>query len=164
MLARAHDCIGLLMGSRHDYQTYFDAHPGAYFRSPGWLSFQTVGQTLEPAHAATQDRIGERRSLDDLIAQYGEDNGRYLYDQFRAFRIHYSGLTYISTGVDSEDEFRNRASAEAEKQGWAFDNIKGSLNLLERLVNGQWDEADFLVVPSGASVRGSLGNSIVEAQ
>src|ERR1017187_9665354 len=28
VLPRAHDCIGLLMGSRHVYQHYFDTHPG----------------------------------------------------------------------------------------------------------------------------------------
>ena len=35
--------------------------------------------------------------------------------------------------------------------------------MLERLVNGEWDAADFLVVPPGATVRGTLGESIVEA-
>src|SRR5208282_6040086 len=34
ILPRAHDCIGLLMGSRDRFQTYFGAHPGVYFRSP----------------------------------------------------------------------------------------------------------------------------------
>ena len=79
------------------------------------------------------------------------------------FRQHYSGLTYISTGVESDDACRSRARAEAEKEGWTFEEVKGSLTLLERLVNGEWDAADFLVVPPGATVRGSLGESIVEA-
>jgi hypothetical protein len=35
VLPRAHDCIGLLMGSRHAYQAYFEHHPGVYYRSPG---------------------------------------------------------------------------------------------------------------------------------
>ena len=30
VLPRAHDCIGLLMGSRHAYQAYFENHPGVY--------------------------------------------------------------------------------------------------------------------------------------
>ena len=36
-----HDCIGLLMGSHRAYQAYFEDHPGVYYRSPGWIEFQT---------------------------------------------------------------------------------------------------------------------------
>lgn len=163
VLPRAHDCIGLLMGSRLRYQDYFDTHPGVYFRSPGWIDFQIQGQTLEPANSAANYTIGERQTREELIARYGEDNGNYLFEQFSAFRRRYSGLTYISTGVASEDNFRSLARAEAEKEGWIFEEIEGSLTLLERLVNGKWDAADFLVVPPGATVQGALGESIVEA-
>jgi len=163
VIPRAHDCIGLLMGNRHRYQAYFDTHPGVYFRSPGWIEFQIPGQTLEPAYASAYNETWQRRSREELIAQYGEDNGNYLFEQFSAFRRRYSGLTYISTGVESEDTFRGLARAEAEKEGWAFEEIKGSLALLERLVNGKWDAADFLVVPPGATVQGTLGETIVEA-
>jgi hypothetical protein len=151
------------MGNRHRYQAYFDTHPGVYFRSPGWIEFQIPGQTLEPAYASAYNETWQRRSREELIAQYGEDNGNYLFEQFSAFRRRYSGLTYISTGVESEDTFRGLARAEAEKEGWAFEEIKGSLALLERLVNGKWDAADFLVVPPGATVQGTLGETIVEA-
>jgi hypothetical protein len=162
VLPRAHDCIGLLMGNRHRYQAYFDTHPGVYFRSPGWTEFQTPGELLQPANVSGNTGIGERRSREELIAQYGEDNGTYLFEQFRAYRRHYSGLTYISTEVESEDTFRRLAHVEAEREGWSFEEIQGSVNLLQRLVNGEWDAADFLVVPPGATVRSSLGESIVE--
>ena len=162
VLPRAHDCIGLLMGDRHRYQAYFDAHSGVYFRSPGWIEFQAPGQVLEQVGASTGHTLGERRSREDLIAQYGEENGNYLFEQFNAFRAHYSQLAYISPGVESEGQFRSLARAEAKKEGWSFDEVPGSLSLLQRLVNGGWDPADFLVVPPGATIRGSLGESIVD--
>ena len=160
---RVHDCIGMLMGDRRKYQAYFENHPGVYYRSPGWIEFQKAGQWLQPAETSTKNVLGERRSREELIAQYGEENGSYLFEQFTAYRRHYSGLTYISTGVGSDDASRDLARAEAEKEGWAFEEVKGSLSLLERLVGGQWDAADFLVVPPGASVHGALGDRIVEA-
>jgi hypothetical protein len=163
VLPRAHDCIGLLMGSRHDYQAYFENHPGVYYRSPGWIEYQKPGQTLVPAFPSKDNKIGERRSLEEFIAQYGEDNGAFLYEQFGAFRSHYSGLTYISTGVGPEEAFRKQALDEAAKEKWTFEEVKGSLSLLERLVNGDWDAADFLIVPPGATIRGTLGDSIVDA-
>jgi hypothetical protein len=160
VLPRRHDCIGLLMGDRTRYQAYFEGHPGVYFRSPGWIEFQTSGQ-IQPASAG--DTLGERRSREELVAQYGEENGSYLFEQFTAYRRHYSGLTYISTGVWSDDACRSRARAEAEKEGWAFEEVKGTLALMECLVNGQWDAREFLVVPPGATVRAVLGDAIVEA-
>ena len=163
VLPRVHDCIGLLMGSHRAYQAYFEDHPGVYYRSPGWIEFQTPGMMLEPAFASQKSPLGERRTLEELVAKYGEENGKYLFEQFNAFRRHYSGLTYISTGVASDDASRSRAQAEAAKEGWAFDEVRGTLSLLERLVNGQWDKADFLVVPPGATVRATLNESIVEA-
>jgi hypothetical protein len=160
VLSRAHDCIGLLMGSRRKYQAYFETHSGIYFRSPGWIE----NQTLQPANSRAKSKIGERRTLEEFVAQYGEENGNYLFEQFQAFRRHYSGLTYISTPVESDDACRDRARAEAEKEGWTFEEVKGSLTLLERLVNGEWDPDDFLIVPPGATVRGTLGDAIVEAE
>ncbi len=164
VLPRAHDCIGILMGDRHRYAAYFEGHSGVYYRSPGWVEFQTPDLKLQPAFASQKNTLGEQSTLEEFIAKYGEDNGRYLYEQFSSFRSHYSGLTYISTGVASDETCRARARAEAEKQGWAFEEVAGSLSLLERLVNGPWDAADFLVVPPGATIRANLGDSIVETQ
>jgi hypothetical protein len=164
VLPRAHDCIGLLMGDRHRYLAYFENHPGVYYRSPGWIEYQEPGQTaLVPAQISANKTLGERRSREELIAQYGEDNGNFLFEQFSAFRQHYSGLTYISTGVETDQACRSQACAEAEKEGWVFDDVQGSLELLERLVNGEWNGSDFLIVPPGATIHGTLGDSIVEA-
>lgn len=164
VLPRAHDCIGLLMGSRHRYQAYFERHPGVYYRSPGWVEFQTPDLKLQPAFASQKNPMGDQTTLEEFIAKYGEDNGRYLYEQFSAFRRSYSGLTYIATGVPSDPACRAHAHAEAEKEGWAFDEVQGSLSLLDRLVNGPWNAADFLVVPPGAVIRATFGDTIVEAQ
>lgn len=163
VLPRAHDCIGVLMGSRHRYAAYFENHSGVYYRSPGWVEFQTPDLKLQPAFASQKNPLGEQSTLEEFTAKYGEENGRFLFEQFNAFRSHYSGLTYISTGVASDESCRARARAESEKQGWAFEEVRGSLSLIERLVNGPWDKADFLIVPPGAQVRVALDEGIVEA-
>jgi hypothetical protein len=163
VLPRVHDCIGLLMGGHEAYQAYFENHPGVYYRSSGWTEFQTEGMALQPAFPAQKSTLGERRTLEELVAQYGEDNGQFLFEQFNSFRQHYTGLTYISTGVASDEVSRAKARAEAEKNHWTFEEVAGSLSLLEHLVNGDWDAASFLVVPPGASIRATMGEGIVEA-
>ena len=129
---------------------------------PGWLEFQTPGQILEQAGATAGRVLGERRSREEFIAQYGEENGVYLFEQFNGFRSHYSQLTYISPGIEGEDVFRDQSRAEARKEGWGFDEVQGSLSLLQRLVNGEWDAADFLILPPGSTIRATLGESIVD--
>src|SRR5215472_404258 len=60
VIPRAHDCIGLLMGSRHRFLEYFENHPGVYYRSPGWIEFQRPGERLEQAPSPKRNIIGER--------------------------------------------------------------------------------------------------------
>jgi Protein of unknown function (DUF1638) len=162
VLPRFHDCIGMLMGSRDRYLEYFEGHTGVYYRSPGWVEFQTPGQVLEPAMPSTRKKLGERNTLEQFIATYGEDDGKYLFEQFSAFRRHYSGLTYISTPVPSDARCRESARDEAEKEQWDFEEVQGTLDVFARLINGPWDESDFLVVPPGATIRGNTRSSIVE--
>jgi len=164
ILPRAHDCIGVLMGDRHRYADYFENHPGVYYRSPGWVEFQTPDLKLQPAFPSQKTALGEQSTLEEFIAKYGEDNGRYLYEQFSSFRRNYTGLTYISTGIPHDDACRTRARAEAEKENWDFEEVRGSLTLLDRLVNGPWDAADFLIVQPGQTIRANLSDSIVDAQ
>lgn len=160
VLPRAHDCIGILMGSRHTYQTYFDTHFATYFRSPGWVEFPS-SQSLQPASFSSKNAL-DRLTLDQLINEFGEDDAAYLFEQFSAYRRKYSGLTYISTGVQGEDPLRRRAQAEAECEKWNFEEFPGSLQILQRLVDGQWDPDDFLVVPPGKSIRVTNNEAIVD--
>src|ERR1017187_5097247 len=46
VLPRVHDCIGLLMASQRGYPAYFENHPGVYYRSPGWIEYQTPRMRL----------------------------------------------------------------------------------------------------------------------
>src|ERR1035437_8668216 len=88
VLPRAHDCIGLLMGSRQVYQHYFDTHPGVSFRSPGWLEYQRPDQPPGPGHASSAPGLGERRRREERSAQEGEENGRDRGEQVAAYRRH----------------------------------------------------------------------------
>jgi hypothetical protein len=37
VVARGHDCMTLLLGSRTRYKDYFESHRGTYWYSPGWI-------------------------------------------------------------------------------------------------------------------------------
>jgi hypothetical protein len=155
VLPRAHDCITLLMGSREKYKQYFNANPGTYFRSIGWveradeLQDQVVGLGLEGG-------------LEALIEKYGEDSGRYLYEELMSYEHSYSRLTFISTGLEVDDSFRQKAQVEATEKNWKFDEFAGSTTLFHRLLAGDWND-DFLVVPPHHRIVATYDDQIVGA-
>ena len=99
-----------------------------------------------------------------MIARYGEDNGRYLFEQFSGYQRNYRQLTYIATGLEPDRSFEQRARDEAAARGWSFDLVQGSLGLFERLVAGNWDEDDFLVVPPGWRVKPTYDAHIIDKE
>jgi hypothetical protein len=158
IMPRAHDCIALLMGSRHEYQTYFDSHPGTYYRSTGWLE---RGQGMQQLAA---NRTGVGVSLESLIAKYGEENGLYLYEELTRYQSHYEQLTYIATGLEPDSRFEDASKTEAVERNWRYERVQGDLAWLRRLVSGPWTEDEFLVVPPGARIRAAYDGSIVQLQ
>ncbi|MBI3664659.1 MAG: DUF1638 domain-containing protein [Acidobacteria bacterium] len=162
VIPRAHDCIALLMGSHERYQEYFENHPGVYFRSIGWVE---RGQNLEQLSLETTRKTsGVGGSLEELIARYGEENGRYLYEEFTRYTRSYRQLTFIETGLEPDKSFERQAREEAARRGWRFEKIRGDLGLFERLLAGRWNEQEFLVVPPGWRVAARYDEDIMVAE
>ena len=162
VVPRAHDCIALLMGSHQCYAEYFDSHSGVYFRSPGWI--ERAGNLEQANNPLLFKKVGVSYNLEELIEKYGDENGRYLYEQFAHYRQQYRQLTYIETGVEADDRFEQHARQEASQRGWAFEKIKGSLAFFEQLVSGNWPDENFLVVPKGFRVAATYDDRIIRAE
>jgi hypothetical protein len=158
IVVRAHDCITLLMGSRHHYETYFQEHPGVYFRSAGWVE---RAADLEPL---ARIQTGAGATLNGLIEQYGEDNGRYLYEELTRYRQMYQQLTFIETGIEPDHHFEDQARGEAEERGWRFEKLTGSLGLLRGLLAGAWNDRDFLVVPPGHRITAAHDERVIVSE
>ena len=155
VLPRAHDCITLLLGSRSSFQQYFTANPGTYYRSVGWV---------ERGEAIQEQLTGmgfHRASLESLIAQYGESNGRYLYDEYRRYEQAYTRLAYIENGLAPDESFVQRARTEAAEKNWSFQTVQGELTLFRRLLAGEWND-DFLIVPPDYQTAATYDDNVVK--
>ena len=126
-----------------------------YYRSTGWVE---RGGDLEPL-ARTETGVGY--TLDALIERYGEDNGRFLYDELTRYRQTYQQLTFIETGLEPDGRFEALARAEAAEKGWKFEKVPGDLELFRGLLSGSWDEARYLVVPPGHRIAARPDEDIV---
>lgn len=162
VVPRAHDCITVFFGSKERYQEYFVNHPGVYFKTTGWIERGEDGGELRQLSIPHQ--LGMDLSFEQLVAKYGEDNARYLYEELCNTAKHYTQLTFIEMGVEPDGSFEQHTREEAEKRGWNFEKVAGDLSLLQRLVDGDWDEGDFLLVPPGWRVSAKYDEGIITAE
>jgi len=162
VLPRAHDCITLFFGSRERYLDYFKDNAGTYFLTTGWV--ERGEATGELRQISVQRKSGMDMSYEELVERYGEDNARYLHETLYDMTRHYSTLAYIDMGVGPEREFEQVARDRAQARGWRFLPLRGDMALFRRLVRGEWDSGDFLVVEPGHRVVASLDAGIVAAE
>jgi hypothetical protein len=77
---------------------------------------------------------------------------------------HYRQITFIEMGVEPDGSFERRAREEAATRGWAFEKLAGDLGMIQRLVNGEWNQKEFLVVPARHRIAASYDHAIIAAE
>jgi len=160
VVPRAHDCITLLMGSKEKYAAYFPANPGTYFKSPGWI--EREGDPNQNADSITT-QLGMNRTYEEYVEKYGEENARYLMDMLGGWLKNYRKLVYIDTHTGDFPAYKQQTQDEARQRGWEYEEIDGSLDLLQRLLDGDWSPADFLVIPPGRTAGPTFDEAIIGA-
>jgi hypothetical protein len=161
ILPRAHDCITLFLGSKERYLDYFNSHLGTYFKTSGWIERGEASGEL--SQLSIQRQIGMDKSYDELVEKYGEENAQYLYETLYGYK-NYSQFTYIEMGIEPGNIFEERTRKEADEKGWSFEKVKGDMSMIQRLVNGIWDDKEFLVLPPGQRMATTFGPDIIKSE
>lgn len=159
VVPRAHDCITLFLGSKKRYLGYFHSNPGVYFQTQGWYTQSDINQS-SPIHSNYDTRL----SREGLIKKYGEDNGNFLYDELQKQYSNYSQYTYIEMGVEDDQDIELKIRQRATERNWKFEKLQGSLSLFQRLVNGDWGNEDFLIVPPGYRIIPTYDDEIIDIE
>jgi hypothetical protein len=154
IVPRGHDCVTLLLGSKDVYKDYFDSHRGVYWFSPGWIETD-----MQPG----KERF--ERTLKEYIEKYGEDNARYLMETEQNWLKEYNWATYIDWEFANSEREKQFTKKAAEYLNWKYDEIKGNSGLMQQLVDGRWNEKDFLVVKPGQKITEDLtSEGIIKAE
>ncbi|MEX1334843.1 MAG: DUF1638 domain-containing protein, partial [Candidatus Limnocylindrales bacterium] len=101
-------------------------------------------------------------TYEEYVEKYGQENADYLMEALGEWQQHYSRGAFLETGLASDDVAKQRAQAETEKRGWRFESVVTDLTLIERLMNGEWNE-DFLVVQPGETLVMSYDDDVIKA-
>ncbi len=149
VVPRAHDCITLLLGSKEKYYQYFDSHSGTFFKSPGWVE-RDLDPNISPQSIPSQ--LGMGHNYQEYEKKYGSENAEYLMESLGDWFKNYRKLAYIDTGIGDFQHYKELTKRQADDKGWEYEELTGSVSLIQKLVDGQWDEKDFLIVPSGKTI------------
>jgi hypothetical protein len=165
VVPRAHDCITLFMGGKQRYLDYFNNNPGVYFLTSGWIERGLNTGEGELKQLSIQRKMGMDQSYEELVEKYGEDNAKFLWDTLVDTLHNYGQYTYIEMGIEPGDRFERYAQEQAEKKGWTCAKIPGDLSMIQRLVDGVWNDDEVLVVQPGHRVIARVdGVSIIAAE
>lgn len=160
VVPRAHDCITLFLGCRHRYEEYFFANGGVYFKTSGWIE---RGEGLDQfTESAARKQLGLPATYEEMVAQFGEDNARYLQEQLGDLTVNYDRIAYIAMGLPADAQFETVAQSQADEKEWGFERLEGDMSLIHALLSGNWDNDLFLVVPPGGKIEPSYNADIVQ--
>ncbi len=154
VVPRGHDCITLLLGSKEKYKEYFDSHRGVYWYSPGWI---------ESGKQPSKERY--ETLLEEYRRKYGDDNAQYLMEVEQTWMKEYNWATYIDWGLVDSQSSKKYTRACADFLGWNYDELSGDPGLMQRMVDGQWNEDEFLIVKPGQKIAEDLtSEGIIKAE
>jgi hypothetical protein len=155
VMARAHDCITLHLGSRERYDREFAACPGTYWMSRDFLERNRRGDvaTLGVSHQGYQD----------LVDKHGAENAAYLSEVMQTWARHYQRLVYLEGSRPEPGEYLAEVQAKAERWGLEIQTRRSDHRLMEWLLSGVWGP-EFLVVAPGNRIGVGDAQQIVTEQ
>ncbi len=142
VIPRTDDCITLLLGSYRRYKEEFDAEPGTYYLTKGWL----------------ESGSNPLQEYQELVAKYDQETADWITDE--EYR-NYKRLVLVAPDAAELDAYRAQALEVAAycaaRWGFAYEERIGSRDFIEQLVTHGPQLAsstdDFLVIPPGGEVK-----------
>ncbi len=133
VVPRVDDCISIFLGSHSAYRLQARAEPGTYYLTKGWVE---VGDT-------------PFSDFDRMVQRYGPERARRI---IRIMLANYKRLALINTGLYEMDRYRDYARQVAERFDLRYEELQGSTALVQKMVNGPWDD-EFVVAQPGEALR-----------
>lgn len=148
VIPRAHDCCTIFLGSRDKFLEYFRDNLSAEWSTDGYI--ERGGEDyLRETEVGRQLGLGSGYA--ELIDKYGEENAKFIWETLHP-GVESRELTFITTPNISHHKYLDAFKSFAMEKGKQLRILEGDLRLIENLINGKWDDEDFLTVPPGKAI------------
>jgi len=158
IIPKAHDCITIFLGSRERYEREFSETPGTYWYEQDYVergNLSDAGLALGVPLDGTKENIYQ-----EYVQKYGKDNAEYLMEIMGAWQQHYQRAVWIDTAMTRATDAQQKAESQAVQRKWIFEHLSGDLDLVRKLLYGEWDD-DFLKVEPGKTIELSNDDNII---
>ncbi|NPV46643.1 MAG: DUF1638 domain-containing protein [Armatimonadetes bacterium] len=164
VIPRAHDCMTLFLGSRQAYREQFAREPGTFYITAGWYEHKVrpIGHDKEKYYEVHDDLTRDPRYA-PWQEQFGHDEALHLIQFHDSWKRNYTRAAFIDTGLDDKSRYEEFARSMAEALGWCYEAIPGDPHLLHKLLNGPWDDSEFLVLQPGQRSMASGDEGLLTA-
>lgn len=127
-IPRVHDCIPLLLGSKERFEQYRMEEKGTFYLSCGW----TIGEkSILSSFQKNCERFGEKKAVTILNRMYES----------------YKRVLFIHTGNPREEDCLTISHQIAQLLQLDHQDTQGNLCYLDKVVNGPWDQDNFVNIP-----------------
>jgi hypothetical protein len=165
VIPRAHDCITFFLGSKERYQEFFNANPGTYYYTTGWLECAKRRGLKGPIWGGASMPAGANASVnacyDEWVKKYGEDQAKYLLEEMSRWTDNYTHGTLINFEFTNHLNLCQEVQQICTDRGWQYSETPGDLRLIEKLVEGDWPESEFLIVRPGQKIIATNDDQII---
>jgi len=157
VIPRVHDCCALFLGSKERFKELFGHRPSTPFTSVGYT--EHGGDSVREADSIRQ-QLGLDETFDDYVEKYGEDNAKFIWETLHPGKVsqeqdeEQKQVVFIEISELHDASHAENCRRKAEAAGKQFEKLEGSLDLIRKLVHGEWNGQDFLVVQEGESIAG----------
>lgn len=164
IIPRAHDCMTLFLGSRAAFRQQFAQEPGTFYITAGWYESKVrpLGREHERHYVRPED-IEKDPRFAPLAEKYGPERAAYIIHFHDSWKRNYTRAAYIDTGHPHPEKYQEYARQMAEDLGWRYETVPGDLHLLRKLVKGEWNEEEFLILRPGQRSAASGDENIFTA-
>jgi len=136
------DCIPVLIGDKLKYSRYIKKNPATFFFSCGWIEgFPLPGS---PDYA---ERYSEFYNM-KITEKQRNIIEKMLFENYR--KLAFIRCDELGEGINRYGScYTKKCVSSINKRlslNMSYDEVKGGIDILERFVNGKWDNNEFLIL------------------
>lgn len=148
VIPRAHDCCTIFLGSKSKFIENFKDKLSSQWSSAGYM--EREDDYLRETE--TGKLLGLDRSYEELVEQYGEENAKYIWETLHP-ESREDELIFIEVPELSQLGYLEKMKSLAEEEGKPLRVLEGSMKIIKGLIEGEWNEEDYLLVPPGKEIK-----------